>query len=130
MNYLAIVVAAVAAFLFGGAYYGALSKPWMRAARMRPEDAKMSAGLFITTFIAELVMAWVLAGVIGHLGAGQITLRNGVISAAFIWLGFFATALTINHRYQGFGWDLTVIDAIHYLGALLIMGAIIGWWGV
>ena len=130
MNYVAILAAAVAAFAFGAVYYTALSKPWIRAARLQPEEMKMSPVPFITSFVAELIMAWILAGVIGHLGVGQVTFWNGVISAAFIWVGFMATTIAVNHRYQGFGWDLTIIDALHWLGVALIMGAIIGWFGV
>ena len=129
-NYLAIVVAAVAAWLFGAAWYGGLGKQWMKAARIDPSSVKMSAGPFIVSFVCELVMAWVLAGVIGHLGTGQVTLVNGVISGFFVWLGFIATTIAVNQRYQMYGWDLTVIDAGHWLGVALIMGAVIGWWGV
>ena len=130
LNYLAILVAAIAAFVFGAVYYGTLGKPWMKAARIEPGDARMSPVLFITSFVAELIMAWVLAGVIGHLGTGQATLMNGIISGAFVWLGFMATTIAVNQRYQGFGWDLTIRDAGHWLGVAIIMGAIIGWWGV
>ncbi|WP_295808122.1 DUF1761 domain-containing protein [uncultured Nitratireductor sp.] len=130
LNYLAILAAAVAAFIFGSVYYGTLGKPWMKAARIEPEEAKMEPSLFITSFVAELIMAWVLAGVIGHLGAGQVTLWNGVISGAFIWLGFMATTVAVNQRYEGFGWNLTLIDAGHWLGVALIMGGVIGFFGV
>jgi hypothetical protein len=129
INYLAIIVAAIAAFVLGAVYYGTLSKPWMKAARIDPASTSMSASLFVTTFLAELVMAWILAGLIGHLGPGQVTLWNGVISAGFVWLGFVATTLAVNHRYGGCGWDLTVIDGIHWLLVLVVMGAIIGWFG-
>jgi len=130
INYLAVLLAAVAAFIVGSVYYGALSKPWMKAARIRQEDAKMTPMLLMTSFAAELVMAYLLAGVIGHLGDGQVTLANGVVSAFFLWLGFVATTLVVNHRYQNFGWDLTLIDGGHWLLALLAMGAVIGWFGV
>jgi hypothetical protein len=130
MNYLAIVTAAIAAFAFGAAYYGLVGARWVRAARLKPEEMKMSPMPFVTSFVAELVMAWILAGVIGHLGTGQVTLWNGVVSAAFLWFGFIATTIAVNHRYQGFGWDLTLIDAAHWLGVMLIMGAVIGWFGV
>ena len=81
-------------------------------------------------FIAELIMAWVLAGVIGHLGAGQVTLRNGVISAAFLWLGFMLTTMTVNNMFGMRKPMLTVIDAGHWLLVMLTMGAIIGGMGV
>ena len=84
---------------------------------------------FVVSFVCEIVMAFVMAGAIGHLGAGQVTLLNGVISALILWAGFIATTIAVNQRYQGFGWSLTVIDAGHWLGVALIMGAIIGWFG-
>jgi hypothetical protein len=130
MNYIAVVVAAIAAFIFGALYYGVLSKTWIRAGRIEPAQAKPGAAIIAVTFISELIMAWVLAGLIGHLGAGQVTLWNGVISAAFVWLGFMVTTLAVNHRYQAYGWDLTAIDGGHWLGVVVIMGAVIGWFGV
>ena len=130
ISYLAVLLAAVAGFAVGSVYYGLLAKPWMKAARIDPQEAVMSPALFATSFIAELVMAWVLAGVIGHLGSGQVTVGNGLIAGAFVWLGFMATTVTINQRYQGFGWDLTLIDTGHWLLVALAMGAVIGWMGV
>lgn len=134
VNYLAIVLAAVASFLFGGVWYGALSKSWL-AAIGKTEDQIKSAGrsmpfLFALTFVAQLIMAWVLAGVIGHLGPGQVSPRTGLISAALCWLGFVASTLVVNHGYQGERWSLTAIDGGHWLGVLLLQGAIIGWLGV
>ncbi|MET0596579.1 MAG: DUF1761 domain-containing protein [Mesorhizobium sp.] len=130
LNLFAVVIAAVAGFGFGALYYTALGKPWTAAARLDPAAMKMRIEPFLVSFVAELVMAWVLAGLIGHLGSGQVTLRNGVISGFFVWLGFLATATAVNQRYEGFGWKLTLIDAGHWLGVALIMGAVIGAFGV
>lgn len=132
MNYLAIVGAAVAAFFFGGAYYGALSSAWLSAVGKSREEIQktgMAVPLVITA-IALLVMAWVLAGIIGHLGSGQITLKNGLISGFMCWLGFVVTTVSTNHAYQGAKGSLTLIDSGYWLGVLLIQGAIIGYWGV
>ena len=38
MNYLAIVIAAVAAWLFGAGWYMALGKPWMAALGTTPDQ--------------------------------------------------------------------------------------------
>lgn len=130
MNYLAVLIAAIAAFVIGAIYYGVLGRPWMKAARIDPEAAQMSPVLFAISFVSELVMATMVAGVVGHLGPGEVTLVNGVVSAFFLWLGFVATTLIVNHRYQGFGWDLSLIDGGHWLLVLLAMGAIIGAMGV
>lgn len=130
INHLAVLVAAVLAFAFGALWYGALSKPWIKAVRLDPATLKMTPLHFATSLVAEFVMAWVLAGLIGHLGSGQVTLWNGVVSALFVWLGFVATVTAVNQRYEGYGWDLTLIDWGHWLGVLVIMGAVIGWFGV
>lgn len=126
MNYLAVLVAAVLAFGFGAAYYGVLSKPWMKASRVDPENGPPLAPLLVTSFVCELVMAFVLAALIAGLGAAG--LGAGIATGFLVWLGFMATTTVINQRYEGFGWDLSIIDAGHWLGVALIMGAIIGWW--
>ena len=131
MNYLAILVAAIVAFVIGAIYYSALSRPWMKAAKIDASGPKPAmAGLLVTSFVMELLLAFVTAGVIGHLGPGQVTLLNGVISGLFVWAGFILTTMTINHRYQGYGWDLTLIDGLHWLLVMIGIGATIGLFGV
>lgn len=129
INYLAILVGAVLAFAWGAGWYILLSKQWLAAARVDPHGMRGSPLPFAFSFVALLIMGWVIAGVIGHLGAGQATLWNGIVSGFLLWLGFIATTHVVNHRFQGLGWDLTMIDAGHWLGACLILGAVIGWWG-
>lgn len=133
VNYLAVAIAAGAAFLFGGAWYGVLSRSWVAAVGKSEGELKSGVSLpalFAMTFVALLVMAWVLAGMIGHLGPGRVTLANGAMSGAFAWLGFVATTLVVNHGYQRANRMLTVIDGGHWLGVLVLQGAIIGWMGV
>lgn len=131
MNYLAIVIAAAAAYVFSAIYYTLLSKPWMKAVELKRGARKGAPWIpFVVAAVADLVLAWVLAGVIGHLGAGQVTVRNGVISGAFIWLGFVATTLAVNNAFAGRKSMLSVIDAGHWLGVLLVSGAVIGLFGV
>ncbi len=131
-NTLSIFLATAASFLFGGVWYGALSKSWLGALG-KTEDEIKTAGrplpmLFAITIVAQIIMAWVLAGIIGHTGA--VSLRTGLIAGALVWLGFVATTLVVNHGYQGSRWALTVIDGGHWLGVLLIQGAVIGLMGV
>jgi hypothetical protein len=128
LNYLAILIAAVAAFAWGAAYYMTLSKQWLAAVgRVEPNK---SATPFIISFIALVVMSWVLAGLVGHLGAGQVTIKNGIISALFVWVGFVVTTVFVNNAYPGRKYILSVLDSIHWLGALVIEGAVIGAFGV
>ena len=129
-NYLAVIVAAAAAWAWGAAWYGVLGSRWMKAARIDPDALTMRAGPFVLSFVADLAIAYVLAGAIGHLGVGQVTAWNGVVSGLIIWAGFVVTVLSVSHRFQGLGWDLTAIDGGHWLGVLLIQGAVIGLMGV
>jgi hypothetical protein len=85
---------------------------------------------FIYVFAAEVVMAWVLAGLIGHLGPGQVTVRNGVISGAFCWFGFVITTTLANYSFARRSPRLLLIDGGHWLIVLLLMGAIVGAMGV
>ncbi|MDX5595147.1 DUF1761 domain-containing protein [Pseudovibrio sp. SPO723] len=121
----AVAYAALASFAFGAAYYGLLSKAWVSAARLSPEQAKPKVTTLALTLFCEFVMAFVLAGVIYH--TAEVTLGNGLISAAMIWVGFMLTGHIINHRYQSASWALTIIDSGHWLGVLLIQGAIYGY---
>lgn len=128
MNYFAIGLAAIAGYAFGAVYYMALSKVWLAASEKTEEDIKNGAGIvpYVLAFAAAAVMAHMLAGILGHLGPGQVTLKNGLISAAFIWIGFVLTTTTVNNAFQGRKAMLTVVDAGHWLGVLLIQGAVIG----
>jgi len=81
---------------------------------------------FIYAFVANIIIAWMLAGVLAHLGAGQVTLRNGIISAAFLWFGFVLTTMVVNYSFSGRDRRLLLIDAGNWLLVLLVIGAIIG----
>lgn len=130
MNYLAILVAAVAAFGFGSIYYMGLSHQWLAAVGRKKEELGASMTPFVVSIVSLLVMAQVLAGTIAHLAWGQPTLKTGIATAAFMWLGFVATTTATNYAFGGRKASLTVIDAIHWLGVLVIQGAIIGAIGI
>lgn len=132
MNYLAIVIAAVAAWLAGAGWYMALGRTWTAALgteKMTPAGQRPAAFLpYVYAFIAELLMAWILAGLLGHIGA--LTVRGGIISAAFCWLGFVMTTMAVNNIFAGRDARLLLIDGGHWLLVLVLMGAIIGGMGM
>jgi hypothetical protein len=127
MNYLAVIVAAIAGMMAGAAWYGALAKPWMKAVGMT-EEPQQSPKIYIVALISQLLIAYILAGLIGHIGT--YTIWGGVLSALFCWTGFTLAPMMTNHRFQGNGWDLTAIDAGYWLVVFALHGAIIGWMGV
>ncbi len=127
INYLAVLIAAAGGFLFGSVWYGLLGKQWMAAVGMT-EHPKPAPAPFIIAFVCQLVMAWVLAGIVGHFG--EVTLTSTLITAALVWAGFLLTTQLVNHRFQSAPWSLTAIDAGHWLGVLLVMGLTIGLFGL
>ena len=136
VNYLAVLVAAVAAWLAGAAWDMTLAKPWMAALGKTPqemEDCKkqpMAYLPYIYAFVGAVVMAWVLAGLLGHLGQGQVSVRNGVVSGLFCWLGFVFTTMLVNNSFAMRSPRLLAIDGGYWLLVLALMGAIIGAMGV
>jgi hypothetical protein len=137
MNFFIMIGAAVASWLFGAMYYGTLGKQWVEAQGSTMEEfkAKQAANVgklsaqapFILGFIAQLIMAYVLYGMMKHVAhTGPLTVRNGLISGAFIWFGFILTSIVVNYSFSGRKPMLTVIDAGYWLGVMLILGAILG----
>ena len=63
----------------------------------------------------------------GHIGA--LTLRGGIISAAFCWAGFVITTMVVNNGFARRDARLLLIDGGHWLIVLLLIGAIIGGMG-
>lgn len=137
INLFIMIAAAVCAWLFGAMYYGTLGKSWVAAQETTVEafKAKQAANAgklagkmpFILAFVAQLIMAYVLYGLMKHVAhTGPLTVRNGMISGAFIWFGFILTSIAVNNAFSGRMTMLTVIDAGHWLGVMLILGAILG----
>jgi len=135
-NVLAVFGAAIAAWLFGAVYYGALGRKWIEAQDKTVEQCKaegagrsaaVKAAPFILSFAAELIMAGVLAGILFHVDI--YTVRAGVISGALCWAGFVLTTVAVNNAYTFRKVALTAIDCGHWLGVLVIIGAILGWFG-
>ncbi len=136
VNFLSIFLGAAAAWVFGAIYYTALSASWLAAQGKSLEQCKAEQAAkqgfakfapFVIVFVAEVVIAYALYGILVHMGA--FTLRAGIISAALCWFGFVLTTSGVNNVFQGRKFMLTVIDAGGWLGAFLLIGAIVGWMG-
>ena len=127
ISYLAVLAAGIGGFLTGAVWYTVLGKLWLAALGKSESQVKPTPGPFIVAAIGQLVMAFMFAGIVGHLG--EITVINTMISAIFIWIGFIVTTLSVNHTFQGASPILTLIDTWHWLAVLLVMGLIIGLFG-
>jgi len=134
INYVAIITASVASWLVGAVWYGVLGRQWMAALGWTENDVcgpdgkrHMPVGPMILSFIAALVMAFMLSGLMGHVG--PISVRSGIISGALVWLGFAIPTMAVNNAFQKRKTALTVIDGGHWLLALIAQGAVLGAFG-
>ena len=123
---LAIIVAALLAFGFGFAWHRAVEKPWMTASGYAGRPALKPGPLGIV-FLALLVMATALAGIVGHIGA--VTVGNALITGILIWAGFVLTTIVVDHSYEARSRKLTYLNAAHWLGVIVIMSVVIGFIG-
>jgi hypothetical protein len=81
---------------------------------------------YVYALVANVIIAWMLAGLLAHLGVGQVTLRNGIVSAGFLWFGFVLTTMTVNYSFAGRDRRLLFIDLGNWLIVLVVIGAVIG----
>jgi hypothetical protein len=133
INYVAVIIATLAGFGLGAVWYMILGRAWMRALGKTEDEISRDQGAakalpFIIALVALFVMALMLAGLMGHLG--NVSVRGGVISGFFVWVGFVITTMGVNHAFSGASPKLTLIDGGHWLAVLVIMGAVIGAFGV
>jgi len=124
VSWIAIVVAAVVRFAIGAIWYApqVFGKQWQEADGIKGNPAQMPGALAVQA-LAGLVMAYVLARVIGHYSA------ENLIAGAFIgfmmWLGFVATILLPTVMFEKRSMNLFYIVAGYQLVSLAVMGAII-----
>ncbi len=134
VNPWAVVLAASAGWLVGVGYYTLLAEPWVTALGtsmehlQREQAAKMGTPAawlpFVFAFVAELVMALVLAIILDQ--ADALDLVDGLLTGALAWLGLVATTMTVNNTFAGRKVMLSVVDGGHWLLVLLVMGAVLG----
>ncbi len=128
VNYLAVVAAAVAAYALSWVWYAVLSAIWTRGGDKKKDHARPSPMPFILAAVAYFLMAWMLAGLMGHLA--NVTIKGGIMAAFFVWVGFVLTTTAVNQAFEGRHPSVTVIDVGNWLVVLIVMGAIIGAFGV
>lgn len=133
VNYVLVVVAAVATIALGFAWYGPMlfGKQWMRLmgyTKESMEAAKKEMGkTYAVSTVGALVMAFVLAVVLKLFGS--MTLLGGVKTGFLIWLGFVGPVQMTEVLFGGKKWDLFYINTGYQLASLVVMGAILALWG-
>lgn len=123
INWLAVLLAALAGFIVGGLWYSVLfAKVWQREAGVTDEQLKHgTVRVFAGSFLLAAVMAVVLAAFIGDGGAGFGALAGLATGAAWV-----AAALGVNYLFERRSLTLFAINASYNIVTFTAMGAIIG----
>ncbi len=127
LNWLAIFVAALSAFLIGGVWYGPIfGKSWMQENNFTEEQLKQrNMGLvFGLSFVLALFAAFNLAMFIGP----EADLSFGTMAGFLAGLGWVATMVGIHYLFEMKSFKLFFINAGYSTVALTIMGLILGAW--
>jgi hypothetical protein len=132
INFLALIVAAIASFGLGAVWYSPVlfSKPWLKAVGLSNEDlGKVNMTMiFGSSFLLIFLMDFGLAVILQGHATRDITWRSGFLYGLLLGLFFVATSIGINLLYQRKSFKLWAIDAGYQVLYLGISGAILGAW--
>jgi hypothetical protein len=123
INPLAVLLAALSAFLIGGLWYSVLlARPWQAAAGVSDEQlGKGRVRAFLGSFLLALVIAISLGAFIGNGGAAF-----GAVAGLLAGATFVAAALGINYLFERRSLRLFVIDAGYNVITFTVMGVLLG----
>lgn len=139
INYLAVVVAAVANMALGFIWFGPLlGKQWIAA--MGWTEAEVAAGrekmkkdgwkTYAIQVVGALLMSYVLAHALVFASAflNSTGVAAGLAAGFWNWLGFIAPVTVGVVLWDGKPWKLWFIQGGYYLVAMLVMGVILALW--
>ena len=127
-NYLAVLVAAVAAFVVSSVWYTIFGNAWMELRGIDPAtaaDTATPAWTMLFVVFQSLVVAFMLAYFVGHLGI--VDWKGAVRLGALVW-GFPAMILLGSVVHENVPLMLAAIHAGDWLVKLLLMTVILGVW--
>jgi Protein of unknown function (DUF1761) len=129
INYLAVVVAALANYIIGAIWYGAIfGEAWKKMSGIT--DMKPTPQNIVLGMVSALVMSYVLAHAIvfasAYMKASGVS--AGLTGGFFNWLGFIATVTLGGVIYEKRPWKLWLLNNAYWLISLLVMGTILSMW--
>ena len=130
LNWMAVVAAAVSAFMLGGLWYGAIfGKAWQQ--QLGLSDERIASGntafIFGGSFVLSLVISIGLAGLLSAV-VPTPTLLSGLLFGMQISIVFVAASFGINYLFARHSLALFGIDAGYMILMFAAMGAILGAW--
>jgi hypothetical protein len=129
-NYLAIVIASVACFLFEAAWYQFFMDTWLNGIGQTREwlvgNGVSPALQFATALLAEGVMAAAISCVTQL--TGPQTVLRGIRVAVLLWFGCVLTSWATEYVFEIKSYRLFVVNVGFWLFGMVLMGAIVGGW--
>jgi hypothetical protein len=127
MGFLAVIVAAIAGFAFGAAWYMTLSKPWIEASGIKIGSDGKPVNQSMMPFVLSGIAMLLVAGMMRHTFAlsGIETLGKGLVTGLGIGLFFISPWIMINNGYGGRPFKLTLIDGGYATFGCAIMGLVL-----
>jgi hypothetical protein len=128
MNYLAVVVAALAAFVASSVWYAIFANAWMELRGIDPAtaaDVGTPAWKALFVVVQSLVVAFTLAYFVMHLGV--VDWKAAVRLGALVWV-FPAMILLGSVVHENVPLMLAAIHSGDWLVKLLLMTVILGVW--
>jgi len=128
INWLAVLVAGVSAFVVGGVWYspGLFGKAWMHDASLSEEAIRKGnkGKIFGFTAIFSLLMA---ANLAMYLAGAETNFSSGTLYGFLTGIWTFC-AIAIHSLFELKNWRIIFINGGYSIVALTLMGAIIGLW--
>ena len=128
LNWLAILVAALAFFAAGAVWYQpkVMGSRWMKAAGVDPSTASTSPWIFVGTLVAYFLMAMVLAMI--SQGIGASSLGDGLVLGLVTGVVFVGAQAWVNASYEGRSMNLVLVNGGIGVIGHVIMAIIVTVW--
>jgi len=129
VNWLAIVIAAVANMIIGTLWYGnfAFGRSWVKLSGHNMGEGMSAGPLYAMTAAAAIVQAITMSWFVAQTGANSGA--AGAIIGLYVGLGFVATAMFAEVLFAGRHPRLYAITAGYSVVVAIVQGMIIGFMG-
>ena len=128
MEFISVLVAAAAAWVFGAIWYMALAKPWMEASGVTcDENGRPEGGNSPLPYVLSALAMVLVAGMMRHmLGmSGVIEIGKSALVGFGVGLFFISPWIMINNAYGGNPFKLTLIDSGYAVIGCTIIGGVL-----
>lgn len=127
MGILSVIIAAVAGWVFGAAWYMTLQKQWLAVIGVDVDENGRPVNDGPLPYILSFVAMILVAGMMRHTFAlsGIDSFGKGLVSGLGVGLFFISPWIMINNAYGDRPFKLTLIDAGYATFGCAVIGAVL-----